>query len=311
MKKTSLLIVLLFVSFHLISQSNVGIGTATPAYKLDVNGDVRVGGDDLYSTSTFRIHSGGTGIIDLRPASSVWGVVVRQSGNTAYGNIETTATGFGLSYQSSTGSHIHIVQGGNVGIGTTIAPHKLTVNLGHLNFDHNYGIVLDNDPSAVYKFIPYETGLKAFGGIGPNCVEDFGMVIHSDRVIAFTETDGNKMVGWMDLNGNRMVWDGTISSKRVVVQTNVWADYVFKEGYQLKSLNEVKEYINTNGHLPNIPSEKEIVENGIDVSEMNVKMMEKIEELFLHTIELKEEIDALKEKNTQLESSLKEAIDKK
>jgi len=304
MKKFTLFIVFTLVSFCLFAQSNVGIGTATPAYKLDVNGDVRVGGNDLYSTSSFRIHSGGTGSIDLRPGSTTFGVIIRKSGATTYGNLETTDTGFGMSYHSSSASHIHIVSGGNVGLGTTTAPHKLTINQGHVNFDHNFGLVLDNDPNAVYKFIPYETGLKAFGGIGPNCVEDFGMVIHSDRVIAFTETDGNKMVGWMDLNGNKMVWDGTISSKRVIVQTNVWADYVFKEGYQLKSLDEVKEYINVNGHLPNIPSEKEIIDNGIDVSEMNVKMMEKIEELFLHTIELKEEIDALKEKNTQLEKAL-------
>lgn len=302
MKKLILPVVFSLFCTFLFAQ-NVGIGTATPAYKLDVNGDLRVMGNDIHSNGTLRITPGGTGYIDLKSNSTLYGVIVRENGGTAYANLETSATGFGISYKNSAAAHIHIISGGNVGIGTTTPTHKLTVNQGDLNFDHNYGIVLDTDPNAVYKFLPYQTGLKSFGGIGPNCVEDFGMVIHSDRVIAFTETDGNKMVGWMDLNGNRFTWNGTISSSRVKVQTNVWADYVFKKDYKLKSLSEVKEFIDTNGHLPNIPSEKEVIEEGIDVSEMNVKMMEKIEELFLYTIELKEEIDALKVKNEELEAS--------
>jgi len=303
MKKITFTLFLSLVFLYAQAQ-NVGIGTATPAYKLDVNGDVRVTGGDLYTNANFRIHST-AGFIDMRQASPTFGLIIRENGGTVgYANLETSPTGFGISFKNGSANHLHIISGGNVGIGTITPTHKLTVNQGHLNFDHNYGIMLDNDANAVYGFMPYQTGLKTFAGLGPNCVEDFGMVIHSDRVIAFTETDGNKMVGWMDLNSNKMVWDGTIQSKRVKVQTNVWADYVFKKGYQLKSLTDVKQFITDNGHLPNIPSEKEMIENGIDISEMNVKMMEKIEELFLHTIALKEEVEALKEKNKQLEAAI-------
>ncbi len=302
--KKIILSTVLSMLFCFIYAQNVGIGTATPAYKLDVNGDLRVMGDDIYSNTSLRIRAG-TGLIDLRPASPTFGVVIRQSGGTiGYANLETSPTGFGISFKSSLANHIHIVSGGDVGIGTTTPAEKLSINNGHLHFSNNYGIMLEAYAGAVYGFIPYQTGLKTFGGLGPNCVEDFGMVVHSDRVIAFTETDANKMSGWMDLNINRFVWDGTIYSSRVRVQTNVWADYVFKDNYKLKPLDEVKEYISENGHLPNIPSEKEIIEEGIDVSEMNVKMMEKIEELFLYTIELKEEIDVLKEKNAQLEEKV-------
>ena len=73
-----------------------------------------------------------------------------------------------------------------------------------------------------------------------------------------------------------------------------WADYVFAEDYKLKSLEEVEQYINEHNHLPNIPSAQEIEEEGLNIGEMQVKMMEKIEELTLYMIALKKENEELK-----------------
>ncbi|QLE02042.1 hypothetical protein HX109_10930 [Galbibacter sp. BG1] len=64
-------------------------------------------------------------------------------------------------------------------------------------------------------------------------------------------------------------------------------DYVFKEEYNLKSLEEVERHINEKGHLPNIPSAKEMEEEGVHLKEMNLKLLEKIEELTLYVIEQK------------------------
>ncbi|MGE3654894.1 MAG: hypothetical protein AB7G22_12295 [Flavobacteriales bacterium] len=88
--------------------------------------------------------------------------------------------------------------------------------------------------------------------------------------------------------------NATLKAKEIFVQTNVWADYVFKKDYQLMSLYELENYIQKNNHLPNIPSEKEMIDGGVNVSEMNVMLMEKVEELTLYVIQLKKEIDALK-----------------
>lgn len=78
-------------------------------------------------------------------------------------------------------------------------------------------------------------------------------------------------------------------------------DYVFKPEYRLMPLNELKTFVNSNSHLPNIPSEKEIKENGLSLEEMQLKLLEKIEELTLYMIKLnednlllKQEIDSLK-----------------
>ena len=79
--------------------------------------------------------------------------------------------------------------------------------------------------------------------------------------------------------------NGTIKCKEVEVTLSGFPDYVFKDGYDLMSLDELEAFIETNGHLPNMPKESEVIENGMGLAEMNVKLVEKVEELTLHTIE--------------------------
>ena len=74
-----------------------------------------------------------------------------------------------------------------------------------------------------------------------------------------------------------------------------WPDYVFDDGYELLNLQELSAFIDSNGHLPNIPSADDIEKNGLMLGEMQRLMMEKIEELTLHVIRQQEEIDALRD----------------
>lgn len=90
--------------------------------------------------------------------------------------------------------------------------------------------------------------------------------------------------------------DGDFICKRAVVQITDWADFVFKSDYKLMPLEEVASFIKENKHLPNIPSEKTVLENGMDVSEMNKLLLQKIEELTLYMIELKKENESIKAK---------------
>ena len=91
-----------------------------------------------------------------------------------------------------------------------------------------------------------------------------------------------------------------------VFTQNGWADYVFKKDYSLKSLEEVEKHINEKGHLPNVPSAKEVVENGINVAEMDAKLLEKIEELTLYSIEQNKKIKEQNERIERLEKMLLE-----
>ena len=82
-----------------------------------------------------------------------------------------------------------------------------------------------------------------------------------------------------------------------VMLSGSWPDYVFDTKYKLPSLSDVEKYIKENKHLPNIPAASEIEANGMEVGDMQRKMMEKIEELSLYVIELKKELNALKKSN--------------
>jgi hypothetical protein len=88
--------------------------------------------------------------------------------------------------------------------------------------------------------------------------------------------------------------NGKIKTKEVVVTNTGWADYVFEKDYKLMPLTEVKRYIDENGHLPGVPNAAEVEEKGINVSDISRVLLEKVEELTLHMIELKRENEALK-----------------
>ena len=97
--------------------------------------------------------------------------------------------------------------------------------------------------------------------------------------------------------------EGTITTKEIVVTNTGWSDFVFEEDYELPPLEEVEQHIKTKKHLPGIPSEKEVTENGVNLGDMQTKLLQKIEELTLYVIEQQkvnqnqnEEIQNLKNK---------------
>lgn len=85
--------------------------------------------------------------------------------------------------------------------------------------------------------------------------------------------------------------NGTIRSKEVKIEATGWADFVFSEDYKLPSLYEVETHIKAKGTLPDIPSEQEVQENGVNLGDMQVKLLQKIEELTLYTIEQQKQLE--------------------
>ncbi len=163
---------------------------------------------------------------------------------------------------------MHIADNGNVGIGTG-RPHA-ALHINHTGGSWSYGVILDvndtdqNNPS------------KAF-------------------TLRNSENDAELFMIW----GNGVVNAQTIWAEAVRVRTSPvvgnyhWADFVFDPNYELISIEMLEEYILENKKLPGIPSEAEVIEQGIDVFEMNVLLLQKIEELTLYIISLENRIQYL------------------
>ncbi|PWL30058.1 hypothetical protein [uncultured Roseivirga sp.] len=135
-------------------------------------------------------------------------------------------------------------------------------------------------------------------------------VMNSHSQIFFSvEANGRIGVGTtmprerLEVNGNALI-QGNLESKKVKVtaQPGSVPDYVFSKNYELKTLNEVEDFIKANSHLPNIPNAKEIETNGQDVGELQLKLLEKIEELMLYTIKQEKTIEQLLLRIKKLES---------
>lgn len=102
----------------------------------------------------------------------------------------------------------------------------------------------------------------------------------------------------------RLAVEGKIGAREIrVTLDNPWPDYVFTPQHQLRSLPSVEEFIKKHGHLPNMPSAKEVKENGIELGDMSSKLLEKIEELTLYIIELKKDNDKIREELKSMKSN--------
>lgn len=96
--------------------------------------------------------------------------------------------------------------------------------------------------------------------------------------------------------GCKLAVNGSVYSTEVVVSGLAnWPDYVFEDGYDLLGLDEVESFIHANGHLPGVPSSSDVLENGVRIGEMNAILLKKIEELTLHVISLKKEINSMQD----------------
>lgn len=117
--------------------------------------------------------------------------------------------------------------------------------------------------------------------------------------------NGRLGIGTKDFNGYELGVKGKIAAQEVLVQVYPWPDYVFENNYNLPSLQEVERHIKEKGHLQNMPSAEEAEKNGILLGDMNAKLLQKIEELTLYTIQQQKELEEQKDKNSSLETRLK------
>lgn len=284
---------------------NVGIGTTSPSALLDVNGGF----------SHFTYNSGGSVIAPSHGAGGLsigWNRLGGGNAEVNFYNVYNNAPTAFL-FSQKTGANtvsdlFSIKSNGNIGIGIS-NPEK---NL-HILGTGDARIRLDaTGGSGSQKW-----DILSSGG---NLLNSgyFGIVETDVNVARMTINNfGNVGIGFDDagstfklaVNGQTRIGtksssahsdamltvDGKVVCKDLyVTASSDWPDFVFEKNYKLANLSDVRAYYEANKHLPNVPTACEIEEKGINMSEMSAIQMQKIEELTLYIVQLKEELDALK-----------------
>ncbi|MGF6849534.1 hypothetical protein QFZ51_004769 [Chitinophaga sp. W3I9] len=201
-----------------------------------------------------------------------------------------------LSYEDVQGNTTNM---GKMGIGTVPGYTLHTVSQGNTTkasaylWGENYGVAVGtlNATAANYSF-----------AVLNNANTDGSGATGGGKPLLYVRGDGNVGIG-TNIPQAKLAVKGDIFAQKVKVTQSGWADFVFHPDYELPSLQEVECFIKANKHLPEIPSEKEVEKDGLDVGEMNKKLLQKIEELTLYIIDLKKEsvvqrkeLEMLKEK---------------
>jgi len=272
-------------SLYINSDNNyIGIGTTTPAYRLDVNGSIGIYGDDVGMA--------------IRKNDKSWDISF--SGN----NLAFNETGIR--------TPLFIKEGGYVGIGTTDPSAQLDVkgiSKSYLSDFNEDGVSIGFIGRGAY-YTP-----SGWGGI-PNALtvtynqRDFaiGGWRKSDAAwmgAAFYINSDNSFIGIGTMNPQyRLDVLGTIRAREVKVDLN-GADFVFEKDYRLMPLNELEKFVKEQKHLPEIAPAKEMEKNGTELGDLNSKLLQKMEEMTLYMIEQNKKIEALQNEIKEMKAASK------
>ncbi|KZS41432.1 hypothetical protein AWE51_22275 [Aquimarina aggregata] len=193
---------------------------------------------------------------------------------------------------------------GNVGIGTK-TPSNAQGWHGALDVrgaSHSKILATSNTAGVKTGIFSHGANWKGVvGRLGTESNHDLRLMAGYGKDQITIKTNGNVGIG-TTIPDARLAVKGSIHAEEVKIDLSVPApDYVFKKDYSLLSIKEVEKHIKENGHLPNIPSAKTMENDGVELGIMNMKLLEKIEELTLYTIAQQKEIELLKNQNLKIE----------
>ena len=155
------------------------------------------------------------------------------------------------------------------------------------------GFFSGNKDGSSMEFYGYKLG---GGYVAPLAFKSNGDVILASPRQA---TSGNVGIGTISPD-SKLTVAGKIHAQEVKVTIAAGADFVFADDYALPTLQQVESFIKENRHLPEIPSAAEMQENGLHLAEMNIKLLQKVEELTLYVIEQQKQIQILQSQVLEL-----------
>ena len=289
---------------NLTTTDQVGIGTTVPGEKLHISGSglVRalVESSDNHAYYVVEGAAGKGSFVDYyrKGEGRIWHTGLRNSNN----NLE-----FRLNNQSTV---LTLNDNSYVGIGTTNPFQKLSLMDGQLFFGHNSPNQLESGRlrfseytnSFQGAFIHYD-GSSNILNIGVHNANDSN-TSNDYNSIAIRRDNGNVGIGTEVTGSHKLAVEGSIGAREVKVEASGWSDFVFENDYELRTLEEVAQHIDENGHLPDIPSEEEVMTSGINLGEINAKLLQKIEELTLYMIDMNKRMGDLEIQNQALKEEI-------
>ena len=273
-------------AFVITSQNNIGVGTMYPTAKFEVTGGIKIS-DDAGGGHNIIVNNGYGGSFNTTEEFSY---IAKFRGNSRSNSV-------GYDALVITGG----VNGGKVGIGTTTPTSKLEVMGGIKITDWEGGghnVIVNNGYGGSFNTTEEFSYIAKFRGNSRNNSPGYDAL-----VITGGPNGGNVGIGTNNPGSFKLAVEGKIGAREInVTTTTPWPDYVFGKNYNLPTLAEVEKYINQNKHLPEVPAAKEMEKNGVNLGEMNMLLLKKVEELTLYLLEQNKtnqqqakEIDVLKE----------------
>jgi hypothetical protein len=302
---------------------NVGIGTTNPQGLLHLHTPNGVTNQLILSKT-----NGPDATVGILFADDAW-AWNGSAGSASIGAADDGAYGGYLAFSTTldgSGSggvpteRMRITNSGNVGIGTATPAAALNVvgNVGRevARFQGSTDVTNYRNFISIYTTNPgfwWELSNQDSSGNGSTNGLAFreNSAGNGDPVRMYLQQGGDVGIG-TTTPAYPLSVNGTVEAKEVIVQTG-WSDYVFNPAYRLAPLSKVEAQIKADGHLPGIPSAKEVAAHGVNLGDMEAKLLAKVEELTLRQIDEEKRIGALEQENQVLEgenSRLEEMISK-
>jgi hypothetical protein len=295
-----------FEKMRIKANGNVGIGISSPSTKLDVNGN-------------FQTYAGGnagtSGALKLRFVAGAGSTIIQANSDNVWANHDIIING--ASAAGGNANQLVVHRSGNVGIGTISPEDPLDITNNYDGKIWNLQVSNEQHDVAGDQGVGIKFKLGADGelskwsgvlGVGEGAWENYvGLAFYTTGYAPGAQnsekmritSNGDVGIGTPSPD-SKLAVNGTIHTKEVRVDLIGWPDYVFEPTYNLKPLAEIETYIKENKHLPEVPTAKEMEKNGVQLGEMNMLLLKKVEELTLYVIELKKENDEAAEMNKRL-----------
>ncbi len=229
-------------------------------------------------------------------------------GAAVYINQESTAANYPIlrlssgSVGANTNVRFTVENNGRVGIGTMTPTGKLEINGtgtigGYWNPNNSFLSISQGGNSLIMDHNEiYSTSAINLGSKSGDIIQFRAIYESSSSTKVVIKRDGKVGIGTQTPNSKLSV-NGNIRAQEIKLEATNWPDYVFGENYRQPGLEELEVFIKANGHLPGLKSAKEYQEEGVDIMELNQKLLEKIEELTLYIIQQDEKIDQQNEQH--------------